>query len=143
MPDNYLEYETDCENIREENAVLLSKFESWLTATGLSKTTITTHSRNIDFYINEYLLYEDATTAADGCYDVNGFLGDWFIRKASWSSASSIRGNAASLKKFYTFMQEDGLVEAGDLVELNNTIQNGIEDWLNRLDQYEDQCRND
>ena len=31
------------------------------------------------------------------------FLGFWFIRKAMWASQSSIKGNATSLKKLYTF----------------------------------------
>jgi hypothetical protein len=47
---------------------------------------------------NDYLLYEDALEAKDGVDAVSWFLGDWFIRKAMWSSQASIKENAASLK---------------------------------------------
>jgi len=41
----------------------------------------------------------------------------WFIRKAMWASQSSIKGNATSLKKFYTFMHKKGLVDKKDLID--------------------------
>ena len=34
------------------------------------------------------------------------FLGDWFIRKAMWSSPAYVKSNATSLKKFYGWMLE-------------------------------------
>ena len=69
------------------------------------------------------MLYEDAIEAKDGIRDIGMFLGYWFIRKAMWASQSSIRGNATSLKKFYTFMHEKRLVEKDDLVDLKETIK--------------------
>jgi len=52
----------------------------------LSKKTIDKHVSNVDFYINDFLLYEDAIEAADGVSSMGMFLGYWFIRKAMWSS---------------------------------------------------------
>ena len=66
MMDDYEIYEEDCKKIRKQNQRLLIEFEVWLQASGLSKKTIENHVSNVDFYVNEYLLYEDATEARDG-----------------------------------------------------------------------------
>lgn len=94
--DDYEKYEEDCEKIRKSNQLLLNDFETWLKISGLTKKKINKHSQNINFYINEYLLYEDATEPREGVDSVNMFLGYWFIKKAMWSSQSAIRGNARS-----------------------------------------------
>lgn len=57
-------------------------------------------SKNVDFYINTYLLYEDAIPANEGAGHISMFFGDGFPRKAMWAGRSSIKANAASLKKF-------------------------------------------
>ena len=84
--DDYEKYEDDCKMIREANKLLLSDFEAWLISSGLSQKTIDNHLSNIDFYVNEYLLYEDATEVKDGVDAVGMFLGYWFIKKAMWAS---------------------------------------------------------
>ena len=85
---DYEKYEADCRKIRKSNEKLLLEFEKWLKLLGLSEKTITNHRSNIDFYINEYLLYEDATEAKDGIHSVSMFLGYWFIKKAMWTSVT-------------------------------------------------------
>jgi site-specific recombinase XerD len=135
---DYEKYEEDCKRIREANERLLHEFDAWLKSSGLSEATINNHSSNIDFYINEYLLYEDATEAKDGVSGVGMFLGYWFIRKAMWASPSSIRGNAASLKKFYTFLHEKGLIGKNDLNGLKQTIKEDMPEWLSALERYDD-----
>jgi len=135
---DYEKYEADCKTIREANSLLLSEFDAWLKSFGLSKKTIDNHLSNIDFYINEYLLYEDATEAKDGIDAVEMFLGYWFIKKAMWASQSSIRGNATSLKKFYAFMYEKGLIDQDDLADLKETIKEGMPEWLATLERYDD-----
>ena len=116
MMDDYAQYKKDCERIRAENKELLGEFENWLQDANLSEKTIDRHIRNVDFYINEFLLYEDATAAKDGALDIGFFLGYWFIKKAMWASTASIKSNAASLKKFYTFLHQNGVVKKKDLV---------------------------
>lgn len=78
-------------------------FSAWLRRSELSSKTIRKHTENVDFYINEFLLYEDAQEPQEGVHSVGMFLGYWLIKKAMWASAASIKSNAASLKKFYTF----------------------------------------
>ena len=93
----YEEYEHQCNLIREENRDILEAFESWILEKGLSKSTAQKHRDNIDFYINEFLLYESPKHAAAGVDEVGMFLGYWFIRKAMWANETSIKSNAASL----------------------------------------------
>jgi len=93
---------------------------------------------NIDFYINDFLLYEDTYSPEDGVLDANMFLGYWFIRKAMWASETSIKSNASSLKKFYTFMCELGKVDAEDVDELKEMIKENMPNWLERLRRYDD-----
>ena len=66
------------------------------------------------------------------------FLGYWFIRKAMWASEASIRGNAASLKKFYKFLHEQGMVSEEDLDFLKETIKEEMPEWLATLSRYDD-----
>jgi site-specific recombinase XerD len=138
MSDDYEQYERECERIRESNQKLLDDFAGWLQQKGLSSKTIRKHTENIDFYINEFLLYEDTEEPQDGVGQVDMFLGYWFIKKAMWATAASIKGNIASLKKFYKFLHERGLVSKEDLDLLETTIKENKSEWLETLDRYDD-----
>ncbi|MBC8183369.1 recombinase [candidate division KSB1 bacterium] len=134
---DYEKYEKECEKIRKSNEKLLNQFEDWLAKKEIKQTTINKHAENIDFYINDFLLYEDTYKPEDGVLDANMFLGYWFIRKAMWASESSIKSNASSLKKFYTFMCEMGRVDEEDVEELKIIIKENMSEWLNRLRRYD------
>lgn len=138
MADDYERYEAKCAKIRKKNEKLLDQFASWLEKSKLKEKTINRHIGNIDFYINEYLLYEDAIEAKEGVYGVSMFLGYWFIKKAMWASSAQIKGNAASLKKFYTFMLEKGMIDKEDLDDLKETIKEEMPEWLATLQRYDD-----
>jgi hypothetical protein len=130
MSKEFEEYEQACAKIRGDNATLLAEFEQWLGQKGLALKTITEHVKNADFYINTFLLYEEAITARDGAGRLSMFLGYWFPRKALWASRTSIKENAATLKKFYTFMREKGQIDADDLQELKDTIKEEMPEWF-------------
>jgi site-specific recombinase XerD len=138
MTDNDARYQKECESIRKANAQLLKEFSAWLRAKGLSDKTVRTHCENMDFYLNRFLLYEDAEEAASGVSRVNMFLGYWFIKKAMWASTSSIQSNGASLKRFYSFMAEKGRVDKGELDELKAEIREGMPEWLETMARYDD-----
>jgi hypothetical protein len=55
-----------------------------------------------------------------------------------WASPSEIKENAASLKKFYTFLHKVGEIEEKDLKELIKTIKEEIPHWLATMDRYDD-----
>jgi len=136
--DDYKEYEAACERIREDNAALLAKFEEWLRQKKLATKTIRTHTNNVDFYINEFLLYEDTVEAKEGAGEISMFLGYWFIKKAMWASPAQIKSNAASLKKFYAFMNEQGEISDESLAQLNETIKEEMPEWIATMRRYDD-----
>lgn len=135
--DDYTKYEQECKEIREENTHLLTDFSDWLRQSKLTTKTIQRHVDNIDFYINEFLLYEDALKAKDGVLEIGAFLGYWFIRKAMWSSVPQIKSYAASLKKFYTFMYQQGQIDHNDLDELKTIIKEEMPEWIATMKRYD------
>lgn len=136
--DNYDEYEKECKRIRQDNIQLLDEFDAWLREKQLTEDTIRKHVFNIDFYINHFLLYEEAIEAKNGASEIGLFLGDWFIRKALWSSVNHIKDNAASLKKFYVFMCEKGKTEQEDLEDLNADIKEEMPEWIAEMKRFND-----
>ncbi len=136
--DNYEKYETECNEIRKKNKKLLKDFENWLESSGLKVQTIRKHIENVDFYINDFLLYEDAVEAKDGSSDIGMFLGYWFIKKASWSSPAQIKSNATSLKKFYQFLFELGEIDKEDLDDLKIRVKEDMPEWLATMNRYDD-----
>jgi hypothetical protein len=138
MTDDYAEYEKQCKRIRKRNAKLLAAFGEWLAAKGLSAATVAKHCDNMAFYLDEFLLYEDVLEAEDGVGKAGKFLGYWFIEKAMWASRASMKSNAVSIQKFYTFMLEMGRVEQEDVDRLKARIKADMPEWLATLARYDD-----
>ncbi|MFN4866146.1 MAG: hypothetical protein ACK5GZ_07485 [Cyanobium sp.] len=136
MLDDESDYDSRCQQLRQENAALLGDFRRWLKKAGLGETTIRSHCSNLDFYLNHFLLYADTLTAADGICYVGEFLGDWFIHKAMWSNKTTVKANAASIKKFYAFMAERGLVKPEELATLKQQTKDELSDWLGAVERY-------
>lgn len=128
--DEYEKYEAECEKRKEENHTSLSGFEQYLQEKKLSKKTMEKHIGNIDFYINDFLLYESPEKAADGVNQLNYFLGYWFIKKAMWASPTSIKEYITSLKHFYTYMNKIGQVSSEDLADMMVEIKENKADWI-------------
>jgi site-specific recombinase XerD len=124
--------------IYEVNEKYLTGFENWLKNKGLSQKTIHKHISSVEFYINDYVCYYDLIDASQGCHKIYGFLGDWFIRKAAWSSCAHIKSYAASIKKFYAFMLEAKVVEQEDYDNLCDIIKEYMPEWLDEMKRYED-----
>ena len=133
--------------IYKENQKHLRGFEKWLNNKGLSQKTITKHVSNVDFYINDYLRYYDggfeAFDASQGTRYIYGFFGNWFIRKAAWSSCAHIKAYAASIKKFYAFLLEANVVVNEDYDDLCETIIEYMPDWLDEMKRYDDMLLED
>jgi hypothetical protein len=136
MHDDIAVFEHLCKQLREENAILLGEFSTWLRGAGLATTTIQKHRYNVDFFLNHFLLSAEIQRPAEGISQVGEFLGDWFIRKAAWSNTRWIKANAASLKKFYSFLLEKGLVGPEELAALNHQIQEEMASWLGTMERY-------
>ena len=134
---DHKQYETETQEIERANKSHIVIFEKWLQSRNLSEKTIRGHVNNVDFYINHYLSYYEPQTVDMGCYCIDGFLGEFFIRKAMWSTRPQIKANAASIKKFYKCMLENGIVEKEDYSHLCEDIQDGMDEWLAAMDSYE------
>ncbi len=119
---------------KSKNEKLIEEFSKWLESKKLSKKTIEKHLYNSDFYINEFLLYYESQEPKDGMEYIDGFLGDFFIRKCMWSSKATIKENATSLKKFYQFMSEIGKVSKEDYKEFVEGISDSMEFYLDSYD---------
>jgi len=135
---SYEQYERECKRIRKENENLSIVFGKGLSDKKLSKKTTGKHVSNVDFYINDFLLYEDAIEAADGVSNIGMFLGYWFIRKAMWASKTAIKENAASLKKFYQFMLEKKKISKESFEYLKETIKEDMPEWIATMERYDD-----
>ena len=137
----YEKYEKDCESIQASNEKLLKKFEDYLREIDLSPKTIRNHLDNINFYINEFLLYYDAKLPQEGILEVASFLGDWFPRKAMRANPSSVRNYIASFKKFYSWMVDQKLNTSGDLEEMKEWIKEEKDDWIEEV-KYDEEDSN-
>jgi hypothetical protein len=138
MKNDYEEYEKACKQIRHENEQLLDGFVALLRSQRLSTRTIRTHRENVDFFINEFLLYEGAKRPADGIDEIGTFLGDWFIRKAMWSTPRAIKSSATSLFKFYCYLAALDRITLADLAALKATIAIHLPKWQDRCERYID-----
>jgi len=130
-------YESEVKEIEKSNKVYKSTYKKWLKAKVLSEKTINNHVNNVDFYINYYLNYYGPQDVKAGCYSIGGFLGNFFIRKALWSSCAQIKSNAASIKKFYKCMLEQGVIEKDDYANLCEDIKENMDEWLANMRQNE------
>jgi len=138
MKDWYEEYEIACEQIRHENEQLLDGFVALLRNQRLAPRTIKGHRDNVEFFINEFLLYEDAKRPVDGIGEVDAFMGDWFIRKAMWSTPRTIKSTATSLFKFYAYLAALDRITPAELAALKITIAIDLPDWQARCERYND-----
>ncbi len=94
----YDEYEEQAEKERKKNKKIIQLFRNWLVDSGLKEKTVNKHIDNVIFYINEYLLYEEAIPATEGITSINDYFNWFFPRKAMWSSVASTKETVASLK---------------------------------------------
>lgn len=139
---DFEDYEKECELIRKQNSVLIKKFSQWMKDKNLSDKTIDKHCKNINFYIDEYLLYSDACPASQGVYAIGMYLGDWFIRKAMWANEASIKSNATSIKKFYEFMLSNNEIDTEMFDELKDDIKQNLPKWVDTIRKYDDESVN-
>ena len=133
---DFEESEEKCKLIKQENESLLEMFEKDLE--GLNQKTINRHLTNVDFYINTYLLREDAYDFTHGIWDIDDYLGYFFIRKCMWSTPGNIKSTAASIKKFYQCMLKQEMIQKADYEYLCETIKDNMWKWQSDCEMYND-----
>ena len=135
---DYDNYQIACNEIRAKNNEYLDLFEEALITDGLKSSTIKRHLSNVDFYINEFLLYNEPLTMDYGTARIDSFLGEFFIRKCMWSTPGNIKSTAASIKKFYKCMMDQGIVKKEAYEFLCSEIRDGMETWQSDCVKYND-----
>lgn len=105
---------------------------------GLSDKTIQNHCFNVDFCLNYYLVHDDYNTFDDGLDMLDGFFSDFFRRKAMWSSPTTIKSTAASLKKFYKFLAEQNLIDPKTYQDFALEIKYPLESWIDIFNLWEE-----
>ena len=157
-------YEQRSKAIQKQNETYLSMFEQSLK--GLSDKVKTRHLSNMDTFLNWFLVdyvehdySEDRTSIhdtetrpdfgpapmEDGMGEIGEFLGYFLIKKCMDSTPASIKSSAASIKKFYKCMLDNG--QYGSLTEdefrdaykdMVEHIKDRLEDWMADCAQYND-----
>lgn len=137
---DFEKFEKQCDEIREINAKYIEEFVDELSKKGFVDKTIKRHYENVDFYLNTYLLRENALTMENGCKDeyLSDFFGYFFIRKCMWSTPDTVKSTIASLKKFYRFMYESNRLSKEDYEEFMDTIRVDKEYWIDCCSKYND-----
>jgi len=135
---DYDEYEKECRKIQKENEEYLKLFEIDLKNSGLKESTINRHIRNVDFYINEFLLMEEPQNISEGVFCLEEFLGEFFIRKCMWSTPSSIKTYASSIKKFYKSMMDHEIIDKALYEFLCSDIKDNLVLWQSTCEIYND-----
>lgn len=138
MKNSHHEYEKTCEQIRHENEQLLDGFVALLRKQRLALRTIRTHRENVEFFINEFLLYGDPKRPIEGMGEIDDYFGDWFIRKAMWSTPRTIKSTATSLYKFYAYLAALDRITPAELAALKATIADHLPEWQARCQRYND-----
>ena len=125
------EYEQQCELRRQENETYLELFRSSLEMSGLSEQTIKRHLSHVSFYINTFLLREEAYEMSIGvsAWMIEEYFEYFFIRKCGWSTPGNMKTTAASLKKFYKHMADLGYVTPEEYQEMCACIKEHMPEW--------------
>lgn len=135
---DYNQYLEECKKIKERNYLLLDLFKDDLIQSGLKDKTISRHLSNVEFYINEFLLYRDAYPMEEGLNMLDDYLGDFYIRKCLWSTPGNIKSTAASIKKFYKSMLAHGEIDKAGYHDLCSLIKDSMEVWQTDCAIYND-----
>ena len=137
---DFVKLEKQYDEIREINAKYIEEFVDELSKKGFVEKTIKNHYFNVDFYLNDYLLREDALTMENCCkYEyLSDFFGYFFIRKCMWSTPDTMKSTIASLKKFYRFMYETNRLSKEDYEEFMDAIRADKEYWIDSCREYND-----
>lgn len=125
--------ELEIEKNEKRNEKFIQEFKAWLKKQNLSTKTINKHKNNMELYLNNYLPYYESETMEEGTSSVYPFLGDWFIRKCMWSSRSSIKETASSIKKFYKCMNELGYIDKEKYELVAFTIKENMEEFFGKF----------
>ena len=121
----------------QQNTSYLHLFE--LDLDGLAPKTIKRHLQNVDFFLNTYLLFDEANPLSmqDGVNAIDDFLG-YFLEEKTYFADSTKRSFVASLRKFYKSMVAHGKITSEQYEDVVESLQDGGAEYKALLkDLYE------
>ena len=131
------DYENQCKVICKQNSSYLHLFEADLH--GFAPRTIKHHLQNMDFFLNTYLLFDEANPLSmqDGVNAIDDFLG-YFLEEKTYFADSTKRSFVASLRKFYKSMVAHGKITSEQYEDVVESLQDGGAEYKALLkDLYE------
>lgn len=134
----YQAYVFECKMIESANKSYLKQFEDYLKASHLKEKTIRRHMDNVAFYLNTYLLSKEPISMSEGAYfmHVDDYFGYFLITKCMWSTPSSIKSTATSIKKFYKCMLQKEYIKKDVYDDLVVTIKESMAEWINECTRF-------
>ena len=123
--ENDVEYDTFV-----ANRMYLDQFRKSLY--GMSDATIRKHVKNITVFLRDFLEVEHLR--ADEAVEQDPyFFFNYLIEKDVADSPEEMDSFAASIRKFYRFMQDDGKISDRQYKKLSRAIKDGMPEWHNTL----------
>ncbi len=128
-------YEERVQAIHAYNQPILNDFRIWLEQSGLSEKTVRSHVRNVKFFTEYLVYYDDPLKALDQANnsDIRTFFLYWFPRKGLWASAGTVKSNIASFKKFFHWMGETGRISPKTVTDVLTALKEGRDRFLERV----------
>ena len=127
---NTAKYKLDI--LLQQNSVYLHLFE--LDLQGLATKTIKRHLQNMDFFLNTYLLFDEANPLSmqEGVNTIDDFLG-YFLEEKTYFADSTKRSFVTSLRKFYKSMAIYGKISAEEYNEVEDALKFGSAEYRELL----------
>lgn len=128
------DYENQCTVILQQNSSYLNLFEADLH--GLAHKTIKRHLQNMDFFLNTYLLFDEAhpLNMEEGVNSIDDFLG-YFLENKTCFADSSKRSFVTSLRKFYKSMAAHGKITPEQYEDVAESLRDGGTEYKEMLEE--------
>ena len=123
-------YEAESEKVIAANNELLKLFEDDLTSSGVSAKTVRSHIDNAEFFINAYLMMGSVREMTEGPRMAESYLGEFYACHCVWSSPTSVRNTAVSIKRFYKCMADHGKIPRFDYENMCACIKANLDQWI-------------
>lgn len=108
---------------------------------GLAPKTIKAHLKNIDFFLNTYLLFDEALplTMEEGVNAIDDFLG-YFLEEKTYFAESTKRSFVTSLLKFYKSMAAHGKIPPEQYEDVVESLRDGGAEYKALLEELYEKC---
>lgn len=117
---------------QQQNSSYLHLFEADLR--GLAPKTVKRHLQNVDFFLNTYLVLDEAhpLTMEDGVNTIDDFLG-YFLENKTCFADSTKRSFVTSLRKFYKSMAKHGKITHEQYEDVVESLRDGCAEYSELL----------